>query len=97
MFRHVVMFKWTDDVDDAHVARVGEGLDQLARTIGEIRDYRHGPDAGINADNHDYVVVGDFDSAADYETYRDHPTHQELIRDLIAGRISARAAVQYEF
>ena len=44
----------------------------------------------------DYVVVGDFVSADDYVTYRDHPTHQAFIANLIAGRVADRAAVQYE-
>lgn len=96
MLRHVVMFKWTDDVDDAHVAAVASGLDSLVDVIPEIRAYRHGPDVGVNPDSFDYVVVGDFDSVDDYVTYRDHPTHQQFIRELIVGRISDRAAVQYE-
>lgn len=96
MLRHVVMFKWAEDVDEAHVAAVAAGLDSLVDVIPEIRVYRHGPDVGVNADSFDYVVVGDFDSVEDYVTYRDHPTHQQFIRDLIAGRLAARAAVQYQ-
>jgi hypothetical protein len=96
MFRHVVMFKWADDVDADHVAAVAAGLDGLVDAIPEIRSYRHGPDAGVNAGNFDYVVVGDFVSADDYVTYRDHPTHQAFIANLIAGRVADRAAVQYE-
>lgn len=95
MFRHVVMFRWADDVDDAHVAAVAAGLDALVDVIPEIKVYRHGPDAGVNADNFDYVVVGDFDSVDDYLVYRDHPVHQQFIRDLISGRVAGRAAVQY--
>ncbi len=95
MFRHVVMFKWADGVDDDHVAAVGAGLDHLAATIEQIKGYRHGPDAGLSDQNFDYVVVGDFDSADDYAVYRDHPVHQDFIAELIAGRITERAAVQY--
>lgn len=96
MFRHVVMFKWADDVDGAHVAAVAAGLDGLVAAIPEIRRYRHGPDAGVSDGNYDYVVVGDFDSVDDYRRYRDHEAHRALIRDLIAGRLAERAAVQYE-
>jgi hypothetical protein len=91
------MFRWNDDVDAAHVERLRAGLDVLPAAIPEIRSYRHGPDAGLAEGNFDYVVVGDFDSVADYLVYRDHDAHQQLITDLIAGRVSARAAVQYEF
>ncbi len=95
MFRHVVMFTWADDVDDEHVAAVSAGLDTLPPAIEQIKQYRHGPDLGLSDQNFDYVVVGDFDSADDYVVYRDHPVHTELIADLIAGRITDRAAVQY--
>jgi hypothetical protein len=95
VFRHVVMFRWADDVDDGHVADVGARLDRLADTIEEIRSYRHGVDAGVNDGNFDYVVVADFDSVDDYLAYRDHPAHTAFIADVIAGRIDARAAVQY--
>jgi hypothetical protein len=95
MFRHVVMFRWKDDVTSEHIEAVSAGLDDLVSTIDEIKSYRHGPDAGLSDQNFDYVVVGDFDSVADYEVYRDHPVHQELIANLIAGRLAGRAAVQY--
>lgn len=97
MLRHVVMFKWNDDVDDEHVAAVSAGLDNLAATIEQIDDYRHGRDIGLSDQNYDYVLVGDFKSADDYMVYRDHPVHQEFIAELIAGRVDRRAAVQYEF
>ncbi len=97
MFRHVVMFKWNNDVDADHIAAVSAGLDNLAATIEQIKGYHHGADIGLNDQNFDYVVVGDFESADDYFVYRDHPVHQEFIAGLIAGRVGRRAAVQYEF
>jgi hypothetical protein len=95
MLRHVVMFRWADDVDDSHVTEVARRLDELPAAIPEIRAYRHGRDAGVNEGNFDYVVVGDFDSVADYVVYRDHPVHAAFIADVIAGRVADRAAVQY--
>jgi hypothetical protein len=95
MFRHVVMFRWADDVDDAHVAAVDRRLGELPDAIAEIRSYRHGSDAGVNEGNFDYVVVADFDSPEDYVVYRDHPLHTAVISELIAGRVADRAAVQY--
>lgn len=94
--RHVVMFRWNDDVDDAHVAQVHERLQALPDAIPQIRSYVHGADAGLTEGNFDYVVVADFDSADDWATYRDHPVHQQVIADLITGRVAVRAAVQYE-
>lgn len=96
MLRHVVMFRWADGVDEAHVAAVSAGLDELPGQIPEIGVYRHGSDVGINDGNYDYVVVGDFASADDYVVYRDHPVHRAFIERHIAGRVTDRAAVQYE-
>jgi hypothetical protein len=96
MFRHVVMFRWNEGVDDTHVAELGRGLDELGRTMAGVVAYHHGPDAGVNQSNFDYVVVGDFAGVDDYIAYRDHPEHQALIARLIAGYVADRSAVQYE-
>ena len=90
------MFKWNDDVDDAHIEAAGAALTELASRLPEVGDYRHGPDLGITDGNFDYVVVGEYASMDDYLAYRDHPDHQALIQQYIAGRVSARAAVQYD-
>ena len=90
------MFRWNDDVDPSHAEAVGAELSRLPGLIREIVAYRHGPDAGINEGNYDYVVVADFESRDDYLTYRDHPHHTAFIASMIAGRVAARAAVQYD-
>ena len=95
MFRHVVMFRWADGVDDAHIAEVARRLDELPVAIPVIRSYRHGVDARVNDGNFDYVVVADFDSAGDYVVYRDHPVHAAFIADALTGRVADRAAMQY--
>ncbi|MEO6651382.1 MAG: Dabb family protein [Ilumatobacteraceae bacterium] len=95
-FRHVVMFKWNDDVDADHVELVRARLSTLPSAIDEIRSYVHGSDVGVSDGNYDYVVVADFDDVDDFQTYRDHPDHVLMIDDLIKGRVAERAAVQYE-
>ena len=95
-FRHVVMFKWADDIADGHVDRVREGLNALPTAIEQIRSYVHGSDVGVSEGNYDYVVVADFDDVDDFRTYRDHPQHVLLVEQLIKGHISDRASVQYQ-
>ncbi len=94
-FRHVVMFKWTDDVDTDHVEKIRAGLSALPIEIDVIRNYVHGSDVGISEGTYDYVVVADFDNVNDFRTYRDHPQHVLVIEELIAGRVADRASVQY--
>jgi hypothetical protein len=96
MLRHTVMFSWNDDAPDDQVDIVTAALAELPATIAEIRSYVFGPDAGIVEGNADYVVVADFDDAAGFLTYRDHPAHQQFITDHIAGKIAGRSAVQFE-
>lgn len=95
-FRHVVMFKWADDIADGHVDRVREGLNALPMAIEQIRGYVHGSDVGVSEGNYDYVVVADFDNVDDFRSYRDHPVHVRFIEELIKGKVAERAAVQYD-
>ena len=97
MFRHVVMFKWADGVTGEQQRAIAAELAKLPAQIPAIRDYRLGPDAGINPANHDFVVVADFDHAAGYLEYRDHPAHRAVVDTYITPAAAARAAVQYEF
>ena len=95
-FRHVVMFKWAEGVDDDHIVRVRDGLSALPSEIDEIRSYMHGSDVGVAEGNYDYVVVADFDNVNDWRTYRDHPSHLLFIEELVKGKIAERAAIQYQ-
>ena len=96
MFRHVVMFRWNEGTSDDDVAAMAAALSELPSQIPELRSYHHGPDAGVNDGNWDYVVVADCDSVDDYLVYRDHPAHQRAITERIAPIRKERAAVQYE-
>ena len=95
MFRHVVMFKWNEGVDSTQIGEVAAALDRLTTVIPTLQAYAHGSDAAVNADNFDYVVVGDFASVDDYLIYRDHPEHRAFITTYLSGRVAARAAIQY--
>lgn len=96
MLRHVVMMRWTPTTTPEHIAAVQVGLGALPAAIPEIREYRFGPDAGLNEGNYDFVVVADFETAADYVAYRDHPQHRTVITERIADHVAARASVQYQ-
>jgi len=96
VIRHVSLFSFAEGADAVQRAAVTSALEALAREIPELRDYRFGPDAGINADNFDYAVVADFDDVYGYLAYRDHPAHRRVLVEVIAPIISARAAVQID-
>jgi len=96
MFRHVAAFRWTPEATDTALAAVAAGLAELPERIDTIREFRIGPDAGINAGNHDFVVVADFDDVDGYLVYRDHPAHQAVIAECIRPILAERAAIQYD-
>jgi hypothetical protein len=96
MIRHVVVFRWNESVTDADLTAMSAALDALPAAIPEIAGYRHGRDLGLHPANFQYAIVGDFASADDFATYRDHPEHQRFIAEHITGRVADRAAVQYE-
>ncbi len=89
------MFRWHPSTSPATVDAIGVALAGLPDVIPAIRSYRFGVDAGLSDTNFDFAVVADFDDVAGYETYRDDPTHQAVIGELIAPEIAERVAVQY--
>lgn len=96
MLRHVSLFSFTAEATGPQRLAVTEALSALPAAIPELRDYRFGPDAGINAGNYDYAVVADFDDEQGYLVYRDHPEHRRVLVEVIAPIITARAAVQFD-
>jgi hypothetical protein len=60
--------------------------------------FKVGIDAGLDpARNHDYAIVGDFATEADYNVYASHPLHVAVITTSIKPVLAAggRVAVQY--
>lgn len=95
MIRHVVMFRWKDGVDDAHVAATAAALSRLPGVIPQIRSYSYGTDIGVVDTNFDFAVTAQFDSADDFVTYRDHPEHQAFVQQYVGPFVDQRCAVQF--
>ena len=95
MIRHVSLLTWVDDVTREQIEAVTAGLRALPAMIPELRDYRVGPDLGVDQGNASFVVIGDFDDEAGYRTYRDHPDHQKVAREHILPILAGRTAAQY--
>lgn len=89
------MFSWKHDSPTGHQQRFAAALDVLLDRFPGVIDARHGPDLGLKQGNLDYVVTLDFDSADDYLVYRDHPDHQQLLRDYILDDCAIRSAIQF--
>jgi hypothetical protein len=96
MFRHVVLFTWTQDATAAQQRAMADELAKLPGAIDSIQAYHFGPDAGVNQGNLDFAVVADFNDADGYRTYRDHPAHRAVVEQYVNPIVVRRAAVQYE-
>jgi hypothetical protein len=96
MIRHVVLFTWRPEATEEQKQAVHAGLAKMPPAIEVIRAYKFGPDAGINPANCDYAVVADFDDAAGYVSYRDHPEHRALVENYVSPIVASRAAIQFE-
>ena len=94
MIRHVVLLKWNEGVDAAHVDATKAALDQLPGLISQILSYQNGPDLRVAPTNYDYAVTAVFASTDDFVLYRDHPAHQEVVQTYLAS-YSQRLAVQF--
>ena len=95
MIRHVVMFRWNDGVDEAHVAATTAAFAALPAQIPQIVSYAFWRDLGVASTNFDYAVTGEFASVDDFLAYRDHPAHQALLQSFLVPFIEERHAVQF--
>jgi hypothetical protein len=95
MIRHVVMFRWKEGVGHDHAARTAAALQTLPAQIPQLVGYHVGADIGISGGNFDFAVVAEVATTDDFVIYRDHPTHQAVIKEFIAPNIAERVAVQF--
>ena len=96
MIRHVVMFKFRDDADEAQRQAVHDAVATMPEATGVTEAYAIGPALGLAEGNFDFAVVGDFADQEAYLTYRDHPEHKRIVFDIIRPAITDRAAIQFE-
>ena len=84
MIRHIVMFKLkefqTDVLKQAAALEVKKRLDELPVKIDLIRKYSSGIDIRNLSWSYDIVLVMDFDTMADLDSYTIHPAHQEFVK-----------------
>ena len=94
---HVVQFRFNEDVTTQAIDELAARLRALPGLIPQIANYVLGPDLGINDDNWDFALSADFASITDYQTYRNHPEHQAVVRDHVTAITAERHSVQFEY
>lgn len=93
MIKHIVIFKWGEDVTEAEISAAVEGLRALPGVIDALEDYLAAPDLGLTEGTGDFAIVATVASPEALRTYLDHPRHVEVVARLRAIAAS-RTAVQ---
>ena len=94
MLTHVVFFKWRPETTEDQIRAFEDGLAALPPQIPEIKSYRFGRDARLEAGEWDFVLIGEFENEAAWERYDSHPAHERFKAECARPMIGARAAVQ---
>ena len=92
MIRHIVMWKFRPGTE-AERDQFLTGLQGLYGVIPQLRRCEVGVNVGEG--NYDAVLVSDFDSLEDLETYKNDPRHK-VLSALCKSIREDRVAVDYE-
>jgi hypothetical protein len=98
MIRHIVSWKLKASEPDAKAiaaAEIAGALEGLIPVIPEIVALAVSRDISPNENNHHVVLVADFASLDDLESYQVHPAHIRAV-GVIGARVSARACIDIE-
>lgn len=95
MIRHIVCFKFKEENKAANVARAKDMLDALPAKIGEILHSETYTDCGVTESNYDLILISDFASHEDLNTYIVHPDHK-AVGAFMAGVRESRSCVDIE-
>ena len=96
MIRHVALFTLKADAPEGTIRSLEEGLAEVERLVDVLSAYSYGPDLGLREGCYDFGVVADFASADDFQTYVDHPAHQDFIRARLTPVLRERVSIQFE-
>ncbi len=96
MLRHVVLFTWSDDVDEERRATTLAALRRLPEEVGGMTSFAVGPDAGLREGNAHTALVADFPDVDAWRRYAEHPAHLQVVAEHVTPHLAARTAAQYE-
>ena len=95
MLRHVVLFTWTDEADDARRAATVDALRRLREDVGGMSSLTVSDDAGLVDGNAHTILVADFADEDAFRRYAQDPVHQAVIAEHVRPWLAGRSAVQY--
>ncbi len=96
MFRHVVLFQWSESASASAREAAVRALGDWAKQAAVYGHVTVGTDVALVPNNHDVAVVADFPDRAAYQRYASDPAHLALVREHLAPLLESRAAVQHD-
>ena len=99
MVKHIVMFKFMEEAEgrtkaeNVNIAK--DMLEALQGTVPTLKSSEVKINTG-SADNHDLILIADYDSYEDLQAYIIHPAHKAVGEFMKKVRLS-RACVDYEY
>lgn len=96
MLKHVVFMKFKDDVTDAKISALEQGLAGLPGTISEIKGFHFGRDVIHSERSYDFALVGDFENLEAMQRYQVNPAHVAVVA-LVRNLSSSILAVDFEY
>ena len=94
MIRHIVMWKFRPGTEK-EAQEFLEGLSGLYGVIPQIRSQQIGRDCTGSGENYSAVLISEFDSLEDLDTYKNDPRHL-AVAALCKSIREDRVAVDYE-
>lgn len=95
MIRHILLFKFHDDVPESVRGNAIERLESLGERCSTVASWSIGVNYAGSPSAYDVAEVADFASPADLTEYKDHPAHLEFAEHM--GMLSTWTLVDYEF
>lgn len=97
MFRHVVIFSWTEAAATEQRNAAVVALQEWGEAARDYGTLTVGTDAGLNEGNGDVVVIVDFPDRDRYGAYAADERHEAMLVEYIRPILGSRCAVQHEF
>jgi hypothetical protein len=94
MIRHVVLLKWRKELSPTEMTEVRSCLDKLGAEAPSVGAMAHGSGLSIAGSGADYALTADFDDAAGWRAYAEHPSH-DLPRQVLRRLASEVTAIQF--
>lgn len=96
VLRHVVLFKFKEEVADEQIDEVVKAFSALPKKIDAIQDFEWGTDVSVENKSagytHGFVVT--FRDAKGRDVYLPHPAHQEFVK-LVGPRLDGVLVFDY--